>query len=446
MCGRFFILLFCLFSSLVYATPDIQTWETNKGAKVFLVESHELPMVDIKLIFDAGSSRDESHPGLAVLTNDLLSEGAAGKSVDDISNVFESLGAIYGSDAGYDSASIGLRSLSDGSKLEPALENLIDVLTKPDFPEAAFQREKNRMMIGLRSKKQSPAALARDAFYEALYDKHPYARPSEGTEESLSAITVDDLRDFHKQNYLANNVIVAMVGDVSRDQAEKIAEQLTQQLAVGEKQKAIPEVSDLKKAETIYIEHPSGQMHVLMGQPGVKRGDADYFPLYVGNHVLGGGGMVSRLFKEIREKRGLSYSAYSYFNPMREAGPFLSGLQTRADQTEEAIAVLKDNLKRFIEQGPTEEELVASKKNITGGFPLRLDSNGKILGYLSVIGFYGLPLDYLETFNAKIEAVTVDQIKDAFRKHLNPDKFVTVKVGPKLEEDLNKDPKENKDS
>ncbi len=435
MRSRICAMVFCLFSSLANATPDIQTWVTEKGARVFFVEAHELPMIDIKVIFDAGSSRDKTSSGLAVLSNDLLSEGAAGKSVDEISNGFESLGAVYGSNAGYDSASVSLRSLSDRSKLVPALKNLIDVLALPDFPETAFERERNRMLIGLRSKKQSPAALAKDAYYEALYDQHPYARPSEGTEESLQAIKLDDLKAFHKKHYLANNAVIAMVGDISRKQADKIAEQLTEKLPVGEKQKSIPKVTELNKAKTIYIEHPSGQMHILMGQPGLKRGDADYFPLYVGNHVLGGGGMTSRLFKEIREKRGLSYSAYSYFNPMREAGPFLSSLQTRADQADEAITVLNDNLKLFIDQGPTEEELIASKKNITGGFPLRLASNSKILSYLSVIGFYGLPLDYLETFNANIEAVTVEQIKDAFKRRLNPDKFVTVKVGPKAEED-----------
>ncbi|MEE8234363.1 MAG: insulinase family protein, partial [Gammaproteobacteria bacterium] len=156
----------------------------------------------------------------------------------------------------------------------------------------------------------------------------------------------------------------------------------------------------------------------------------DYFPLYVGNHVLGGGGMVSRLFEEIREKRGLSYSANSYFSPMRENGTFMASLQTRTDQVEEALTVLRDNLKIFIKHGPTEAELEASKKNITGGFPLRLDSNSKIIGYIGMIGFYGLPMNYLETFRAKVNAVTVDQIKNAFKRRLSPETFVTVMVGP----------------
>jgi len=196
----------------------------------------------------------------------------------------------------------------------------------------------------------------------------------------------------------------------------------------------------LEEAVIIQIDHPSTQTHVLLGQTGLRRGDADYFPLYVGNHVLGGGGMVSRLFQEIREKRGLSYSANSYFSPMREKGPFTASLQTRTDQTEEALSVLQEQLKIFIDDGPTKAELEASKKNITGGFPLRLASNSKIIGYIGMIGFYDLPNDYLETFNARVSAVTVDQIKDAFKRRLSPDKFVTVMVGPVPDEkELEKD-------
>jgi zinc protease len=189
-------------------------------------------------------------------------------------------------------------------------------------------------------------------------------------------------------------------------------------------------VQVIEKAVTVKIDHPSTQTHILVGQTGIKREDVDYFPLYVGNHVLGGGGMVSRLFAEIREKRGLSYSANSYFSPMRENGPFTASLQTRTDQTKEALLVLQEQLKIFIDNGPTEAELEASKKNITGGFPLRLSSNSKIIAYIGMIGFYDLPRDYLETFNANVNAVTVDQIKDAFKRRLSPDKFVTVMVGP----------------
>lgn len=429
MITRIFLLLL-IGVGTANATPEIQTWTTEQGARVLFVEAHELPMVDLQVLFDAGGSHDGDLPGLATLTNHLLSQGADGLDADAISQGFESLGAVYGSDAGYDSAMVSLRSLSDKTKLNRALENLQRVLAKPDFPSDAFERGRNRMLIGLRSKKQNPGALAKDAFYAATFGDHPYARPTEGTEASLNRISLDDIRAFHQRYYVASNAVVAIIGDLTREQAAAIAAQLTGALPEGKPAEPLPDVQPLDAAERVQINHPSKQTHILVGQPGVKRGDPDYFALYVGNHVLGGGGMISRLFNEIREKRGLSYSAYSYFNPMKQTGPFIAGLQTRADQAEQAIEVLKDNLHRFIAEGPTEEELIASKKNITGGFPLRIDSNSEILAYLAAIGVYDLPLDYLETFNDKIEAVTIEDIKAAFARKLSPDTFVTVMVGP----------------
>ena len=427
------ILLLLLFAATAYATPDIKHWQTEKGTGVYFVEAHELPMVDIQVIFDAGSSRDDSKPGLALLTNVLLAEGAAGLTADEISQNFENLGAIYGQDADNDSASVRLRSMSDPGKLDPALKNFKHVLISPDFPQDAFERERNRTLIAISQKQQSPGDLAKDAFYAAVFNTHPYAVPSEGTEESLPQISTSDVAAFHKKYYVAGNAVIAIVGDLDRARAEQLVNDLTEEMARGEKAAPIPEVSALTAAKTITIDHPSTQTHILVGQPGIKRGDPDYFPLYVGNHVLGGSGMVSQLFEEIREKRGFSYSAYSYFTPMRQPGPFVAGLQTRTDQAKEALQLLQKQLHTFVQNGPTQAELDAAKKNITGGFPLRIDSNSDIVGYLGLIGFYGLPLDYLDTFNEKVESVTVEQIKDAFKRRVSPDKLVVVMVGPKTE-------------
>jgi zinc protease len=419
-----------ILSPYVQAAPAIQKWQSEKGASVYFVAATELPMVDIQIIFDAGSARNGNKAGLAGLTNGLLDEGAGGLTADQISQGFDKLGANYGAVAGYDSAMVSLRSLSDPAILAPALENLARVLVKPDFPEDALLRQKNRTLVGIRGKQQSPGALANDAFFAEVFKGHPYAVPSSGTEESVSALQRIDVVDFHKDHYVTKNATVAIVGDLTKKQAKAMVEKLLKDLPVGEKPQSIPAVQVLEEAAIIQIDHPSTQTHVLLGQTGLRRGDPDYFPLYVGNHVLGGGGMVSRLFEEIREKRGLSYSANSYFSPMRVKGPFKASLQTRTDQTEEALSVLQEQLKIFIDNGPTEAELEASKKNITGGFPLRLASNSKIIGYIGMIGFYDLPNDYLETFNSRVNAVTVDQIKDAFKRRLSPDKFVTVMVGP----------------
>lgn len=425
--------LLLLTNGSVQASPTIETWRTSSGAEVFYVYAPELPMVDMQVVFDAGSSRDGKLLGIAALTNGLLDQGAAGMDADEVSKGFESLGAIFGTNAGYDSASVQLRSLTDEPLLLAALDNFKKVISTPEFPEDAIERLRAQTLIGLQAKKQNPSALARDAFMNAVYQSHPYAQPSLGTEKSVAAINRKDIESFYKQHYVSNNAMVAIVGAVNREKAERIAEDVLSRLEQGQRAKTLASVNALEAANEVFIEHPSAQTHILVGQTGLKRGDPDYFPLYVGNHVLGGGGMVSRLFAEVREKRGLSYSAYSYFSPMRFEGPFIAGLQTKTEQVDEALSVLMENISRYIEIGPTEEELIASKKNITGGSPLRIDSNGKILNYVVAIGYYKLSLDYLETFNANVDAVTINQIKDAFKRRLIPDKLVTVRVGALVE-------------
>ena len=423
----FFFIIF--YANTVLASPNIEYWITSTGAEVYYVHAPELPMVDIQIVFDAGSSRDEDALGIAMLTNSLLADGANGDDADKISNDFESLGAIYAADIGYDSASLQLRSLTESELLKSAIANLKKVLSAPDFPTDALERRQSQMLIGIKAKQQSPAAIAKDAFMKATYQSHPYAKPSEGTETSVKAINRKDIVSFYKKHYTAKNSMIAIVGAVSHELAKQISEDISAGFQDGEKASSIRAVENLEEPQSIFIEYPSAQTHILVGQPGMKRGDSDYFSLYVGNHILGGGGMVSRLFEEVREKRGLSYSAYSYFSPMLFKGPFTAGLQTKTDQVDEAISVLLENIKNYIEQGPTEEELIAAKKNITGGYPLRIDSNSKILNYVVVIGYYKLPLDYLETFNNNVEAVTIESIKDAFKRRLSPDKLVMVKVG-----------------
>jgi zinc protease len=423
------LVLLLFMSTTAFAIPKIQHWQTEKGTSVYFVETHELPMVDIRIVFDAGSGRDGDNPGIARLTSSMLAQGAAGLDADQISQGFEDLGAKFGSGANHDSVNVNLRVLVDEEKLNAAIENMKRVITSPDFPVNAFERQKNRTLVGIRHKQQSPNELASDAFFAAIYGKHPYAVPKEGTEESIQQINIEAVREFHRRLYVAANAIVAIVGDLDRVRAEHLVNNLFADLPAGKKEKPLNKVKSLTKPDTIKINHPSTQTHILVGQPGIRRDDPDLFPLYVGNHILGGGGMVSRLFEQIREKRGLSYSTYSYFLPMRQAGPFVAGLQTRNDQADAALDLLVKELRTYVKNGPTEEELEASKQNLTGGFPLRIDSNGDIINYLAMIGFYELPLDYLDTYNEKIMSVTVQDVKNAFQKKLSPDRMIKVMVG-----------------
>lgn len=419
-----------LFANPAAATPKIEHWETANGARVYFVAAHELPMVDVRVVLDAGSARDAGRPGLARLTNSLLGEGAGGRSADALSEEFSRLGARFSSGSARDMAWLSLRSITAPDKLQGAVRTLALVLQHPDFPAKAFARQQSRMLVALEAKRQSPADLARDAFYSALYGDHPYASPPDGTVAGVRGITVQDARRFYARYYTARNAVIAIVGDLDRAQAERLAARLAKGLRAGSAAPALPPVKPLSRPVTKRIAYPSEQTHILVGQAGMRRNDPQYFPLYIGNHILGGNGLVTRLSNEIREKRALSYSVYSYFIPMHVRGPFIAGLQTRNAKAAEALSVLRATIARFVARGPSAREVADAKKNISGGFPLTIDSNRNIVEYVAAIGFYRLPLDYLDTYVGRVEAVPRRAIRKAFRQRLHPKTMVTVIVGP----------------
>jgi zinc protease len=417
------------FCNPAQAVAKIEHWQTPQGSRVYYIHTEDLPMVDIQVAFDAGSARDGSSFGLSALTSALLDTGAGQWNADQIAQRFESVGAQFGASVNNDMASVSLRTLTDKPLFDKALETMQVILTSPSFNEADFQREKSRTLAGLKQQEESPAELVRIAFYKALYGDHPYAHPIPGSLATVSVLESRDLREFYKKYYVAANAIVVIVGDLSRQQAEQTAEKLVGGLPAGQKPEPLPEVVMPAKADKQHIDFPSTQTHVLIGMPGTYRKDPDYFSLYVGNHILGGAVLVSKLFDEVREKRGLAYSASSSFGPMFRKGPFAISLQTRNDQTGQALDVANKTLADFIANGPTEAELTAAKKNITGGFAMRFDTNKELASYVSMIGFYDMPLDYLDTFQQNIEKVTVESVKDAFKRRVDPQLMQTITLG-----------------
>lgn len=412
------------------AAVKIEQWQTSTGAEVYFVENHDLPIVDVSVNFAAGSARDTADKsGLAGVTRYMMTLGAAGMSDETIANKMADVGAVLGGDFDADRASFKLRTLSSEREKVQALTVFRQVLQTPDFPEAVLTREKARIIAGLQESATQPESISNKAFMAALYPNHPYSLDESGEVETVNKLTRADLQHFYQQHYGAKNAVVAIIGDLTREQAGALADEVTAALPKGGLVSAIPAVAMPTQAKEQRIAHPASQSHILLGYPGIKRGDPDLFPLYVGNYILGGGGFVSRLTEEVREKRGLVYSVYSYFMPMAEAGPFQIGLQTKKEQAEAALKLVKETLDNFVSKGVTEAELKAAKANIIGGFPMRIDSNSKILDYLSVIGFYKLPLNYLDEYNKNVEKVTVAQIKDAFARRLKPENFVTVIVG-----------------
>jgi zinc protease len=433
MAIRLLGLLLLLCSSVSFAAAKIENWQTPQGSRVFYVHTDGLPMADIQIIFDAGSARDGQQFGVASLTSGLLDTGAGKWNADDIAQRFENVGALFSSGASADNATLSLRTLTDKALFDKSLETVQTILTQPRFNEADFKREKNRTLAGLKQQEEQPGSVAGIAFGKALYGTHPYGHQGEGDIKSVTALKVADLRNFYKTYYVTANATVVIVGDLSKEQAEQTALTLLKDLPTGKKPEPLPDVAPLAKSSQQHIEFPSTQTHVLVGLTGSYRKDPDYFNLYVGNHILGGSGLVSKLFDEVREKRGLAYSASSSFAPLLKQGPFTVSLQTRNDQTQQALEVLNKTLADYVNQGPTEAELTAAKKNIIGGFATRFDTNKKLANYVGMIAFYDMPLDYLDTFQQKIEAITVASITDAFKRRVDLNLLQTVTVGKTAE-------------
>jgi zinc protease len=424
------VLMFAAIGLDALASPQIHHWTMANGARAYFVETHQIPMVQFAVGFDAGSARDPgSLNGIANFVNEMIEEGTADMDGALVAERLESVGAEFSTGSGRDMSVFELRSLSDETLLGPAVDVFSKLMQNPTFPEDAIERTRDGILVGLKRSQQSPGSVASLAFYKFLYKDHPYGNPASGVEDGVRNIKRQDLLDFYKEYFVGANTVIAMVGDLSIHQAHTWADHIVGGLSRGAKPDSIPEAVQLGKSHSLNVEFPSSQTHLMMGQVGMARDDPDYFPLYMGNHILGGSGLISRLAQNIREERGLAYSVSSFFYPMREPGPFLISLQTRNEQAALAEELSIDTLRGFVEQGPTAEELESARKNITGGFPLRISSNKKIAGNILSIAFYELPLDYLSTFSESINSVTLQQVKDAFQRRVFPDRFLHVLVG-----------------
>jgi zinc protease len=426
--------------NLAHAGLPLQHWTQPGGAQVWLVESPAIPMVDVALDFDAGDRRDPpAQAGLASVMAGMLSKGVAARGTDPaldenhLGEAWADLGASFGADAGSDRLSFSLRSLSYPDLLGRAAALAARQIGEPSFPEAIWTRERERLAASLREANTKPATVAGRAFAQAVYGDHPYGY--EMTEATLARISVADLRALHARAIAPCRAKVSLVGALNRAQADALVTQLLSRLPAGDAAACaaplpvVPEVAPLAAAQERRIAFDSAQAHVFIGQPGYRRDDPDFFPLLVGNYTLGGGGFVSRLTQEVREKRGLSYSVYSYFAPGMHAGAFVVGLQTRPDQAEQALKVSREVLAKFVAEGPTPEELQAAQDNLIGGFALRIDSNRKLLDNVANIAWHQLPLDYLDHWTQQVAKVTVADVRAAFARKLQPQRMVTVVLG-----------------
>ncbi|MCG9107916.1 insulinase family protein [Laribacter hongkongensis] len=423
----------------VAGAQPIERWTQPDGARVLFVPSHQNPIIDIRIDVDAGSRREAPERlGVAALTNRLLASGTRKHDEEALSAAWADRSMQYGASVDQDRAAIRLRLLSDAADRRQGVALLNEVLTQPVFPEAALARAKAQTVAGLRQEETSPQAVAYRQFIQAIYGRHPYANEARLTPAAVEAIGREDVRAFWQQHYRPGYMSIAIVGDLTRREAAELAQQLTRGLP--RTGAPLPEVPPVPQpaAQRLSQPHVASQASVALGLPLLTRDDPDYYPLVVGNYVLGGGGFDSRLMTELRSKRGLTYGASSMLAPYTAPGEFMVSVSTRKAQADEARRVARETLEKFVADGPSAPELEQAKANIIGGFPLRYDSNKKLIEYVAAIGFYNLPLTWLDDYPRAVEQVTPEAVRDAYRRRVGLDHLVEVVVGGSNEPDRSK--------
>lgn len=435
---------------LTVTIPTIQQFKTKVGVPVRFVQTTALPIVDIDLRFNAGSARDGSISntgfGIANMTATMLTQGSKRLDENEFTRAVETLGINLNSSAYKDMFIVSLRSLSDDKHLLPAVDLMTQMLSEPAFDDSILARNKARLLIGLQQQKQDPNSLASIAFSEALYGEHPYAHPSAGTLESVPTIEKQQLIDFKNRYLVAANASVAITGNLTLEQAKKLAEDITSKLPKGQPATELPEPKPLSQAKHIHIPFPSTQTTVLMGQLGDKRAtdpqsQQKQTNFAVGNEVLAGGDFNARLMTEIRQNLGYTYGISGSMNPMLARGPYQIGFSTRNDKARAAIdaslAVINDTL----EKGITSTEMRLTTDNLKNSFPMGFASNAGINGLLGMMNFYQLPNSYLTDYVKRVDQVKLSEVNQTMQDTLKPDDFLIVTVG---QEDPWKDKKTNK--
>ncbi len=430
------IFVFGLLQSAQAILP-IEKLDSVKGAKAYLVQTQALPMLDIEISIDAGDRFDPTgKSGLASMTAELMNYGARSSkgalSEAQIADEIADLGANFGISVGGERAVIRIRSLSRKDLRDRAVQLASAMLSAPTYDAKILEREKQRAITGLLEAETKPESVLERRFRKSVYGNYPLSESP--SVKSVGSVSVSDLARFHQQFYRRDRIIVSIVGDVSPAEANEIVEVLLKN--VPQSGVAIPALPQFEPSpieplasRQIYIPFDSQQAHIAMGMTAITRSNPDYFPLIVGNYILGGGGFVSRLMSEVREKRGLAYSVFSYFAPGKDTGIFQAGLQTKGDQATLALEVMNSTIANFIANGATPSELQAAKANLVNGFPLRIDNNRKLLDNVSSIAWNDLPLDTLETWTTKVDAVTLEQVSAAFQKYLAMDRMKIVVLG-----------------
>lgn len=417
-------------ANLTQADVEISKYVTKNGVEILYTKSENIPMIDIKITFDAGSNKDGELKGLSMLTHSLLDEGTSKMNSEAIASAFESTGAIFSTSVNKDKSSVSLRSLADKKYLEPSVKMLLKILSDSVFPKSEVILQKERTLSSISEDKSDPSEVSSNLFFKEIYGNYAYGFPSIGSEESIEKIKRKDIINFYKENINSSNASIAIVSSLSKKDIINLSEKISKSLSFSSpKKNVLNNFQKNNKKKYIFKKFNSEQAHIYIGGQSIKRGSKNHLPLYVGNYIFGGSGFSARLMKELRVKRGLTYGVYSYIYPMKNIGPFVVGIETKAEQAQESVRLIHKMLKEFHANGPTDKELTHAKEAIINGFPLRIDSNQDILNYLSMINYYDLPINYLNTFTDKISKITKKDILRAFKEEIDVNNLITLVVG-----------------
>lgn len=416
-------------TNVARAAVEIQEVRSESGITAWLVEDYTVPLVSIRFVFEgAGAVQNpEGREGLAQLMSGLFDEGAGELDSDAFQLALDDVGAEMSFSAGTDHFAGNMRTLAETR--EDAFALLATAIQEPRFDQEPVDRIRSQLISRIVASERDPQTLASIAFAEALYGDHPYARREQGTAETLNAATTDDLREFHRKTFARDNLRVAIVGAISPEEAK---EELDRLFA------ALPENADLvpvpfvepRLDQTVRQVYDLPQSSVRLTYPGIERKDPEFFAAFIMNHILGGGTFTSRLFREVRERRGLAYGVSSGLSNSRYSNALMIGTATASSRVDETIAVLREEVERMAEEGPTEEELEAAKQYLIGAYAINnLDSSRSIANTLVQLQLEELGIDYIERRNGLIEEVTREQVADAARRLLTTEPAMLI-VGP----------------
>ncbi|MBI4684087.1 MAG: insulinase family protein [Nitrospirae bacterium] len=415
---------------------DVQKRVLNNGLTVLHSEKHNIPIIMVTMIVKASPLNEpQEKAGLSNLVAELLDEGTKTKKSSDISEEIEFIGASIGASAGSDYTTITLSVLK--KDVQKGFELFSDIIQNPAFLQEELERKRELIKGSLKHREEEPSFLAGRAFHKEVFGEHPYGRLVEGTPETISSITREDLVEFHSRYFIPNNAILSVVGDLTGAELDLLIKRyMGDWKSTGMTEKQINPMPGEKTRKVVKIDKDVTQATIIIGHMGISRDNPDYYAVSVMNYILGGGGFSSRLMQKIRDDMGLAYDVHSFFTPNKEKGVFQAGVQTKNESANTVIEEILKQIERIRKEEVSDEEISSAKSYLTGSFPRRLDTNRKIADFLASVEFYNLGLDYAEKYPLYINSVTKADVLRVARKYLDPENFVLISVANQKKAEL----------